>query len=301
MANHKEAEETISRSLDCADQNTKRLVHRATPLTFGIFGTMGDESREGGSGIFVAPFLAITARHVTDDLYRLADREPPRQSHQSQHAGHLFQVLDWVDPNVGAKTLWHVDRTWRSPHTDITLLQASAENEIAKQLEQPSFFEWCLYPPPIGSMVISIGFPLQSVKAGGRHVDITTPFHVRALCVTDIYPCYRDKGMMNFSCFELGDVVDPGFSGGPVFHDGKLCGIISSGSGFDRRSYAASLWPLTLMDYSNEFGQQTRFGDLLDSEVIVASNWADIRKRIGKGTDYFGNPCAFFDTKGLES
>jgi hypothetical protein len=105
--------------------------------------------------------------------------------------------------------------------------------------------------------------------------------------------------MMNFSCFEVDDVVEPGFSGGPVFHEGKLCGIVSSSS-FDRRSYITYLWPLTLMDYMDELDHQARFGELLDRRVIVADDWLDMRKRISKGQDDRGNPCAFIDTSGLE-
>lgn len=304
MASHQEAEEPTSRSLDCADFSTKRLIRRAAPLTFGIFGTIGSEEREvweGGSGIFVAPFLAITARHVTDDLYRLTDhRESPRQPHQSQHAAHLFQVLDPFNPDVSTTSLWHVDRSWRSPHTDITLLKASAESDAAKQSEMESkFFEWCLSPPPIGSTVSAIGFPLQSVKPDGKHVNVNTPFQVRVLHVAKVHPCQRDKGMMNFPCFEVDDAVGPGFSGGPVFYEDKLCGIVSSGSSFDRRSYIASLWPLTLMDYSNELGEQTRFGDLFDRDVIVANDWPEIRKRISKGKDDLGNPYVFIKASGL--
>jgi hypothetical protein len=159
VANYNNGGETISFDLGCADLSTRHLIRRAAPLTFGIFGTIGARSvgveerdvREGGSGIFVAPFLAITARHVSDDLYRLENREPPRRPHQSQFSAYLFQVLD--PPNVSATSLWHVDRSVRSPHTDITLLQASAASEVAqKQLEmQSTFFEWRLTPLPRGS------------------------------------------------------------------------------------------------------------------------------------------------------
>jgi hypothetical protein len=169
-----------------------------------------------------------------------------------------------------------------SPHSDITLLQISAESEVAKkvQLEMPTkFFVWRLLPPPIGSVVWAIGFPQMELRPDGRHVVCGAPFTLQGLQVTKIYPQRRDRGMLNFPCFEVQESIDHGFSGGPVFYEGKLCGIVSSGSSFDGRSHIASLWPLTLMDYSNELVQQTRFGDLLDRRVIVADDWLEKRHR----------------------
>jgi len=275
-----------------------RLIERAVPLTFGVFATIGDgdyQTREGGSGIFVAPFLAITARHVTDDLYRLAGCDAPRHLHQSQHAGHLFQVLDPLNPTMSSHALWRVNRSWTSPHTDISLLQVSAEDEVARTLQSkmPTFFEWRLWAPPIGATVWAIGHPRQSVTPAGKSVDIGTWFTLQKLPVTGVYPHGRDRGMLNFPCFEVEGQVDPGFSGGPVFYQGKLCGIVSSGSSFDERSYIALLWPLALMDYSNELNQKTRFGDLLDRRIIVSDCWKELKPRISKSVDELGNPVLF--------
>lgn len=52
------------------------LIQRATPLVFGIFGQAERppdqrEVRFGGSGIFIAPFQTLTARHVNRDLLRV--------------------------------------------------------------------------------------------------------------------------------------------------------------------------------------------------------------------------------------
>jgi hypothetical protein len=291
-----------------AGSDARHLIRHAAPLVFGIFGTLGDgsvgreddEVREGGSGIFIAPFLAITARHVSKDLYQLGGREEARRFHQSLHAAHLFQCLDPFNPESSEKSLWHVDRSWSSPHTDITLLQVSAENEIAKrlQVEMPSrFFEWHLSPPLIGSTVYAIGFPQLRVRPDGRDVICSAPFTLQELQVTQVYPLGRDKGMLNFPCFEVDDSVDHGFSGGPVFYKDKLCGIVTSGSTFDSRSHIALLWPLTLMDYRNEFGGKSRFGDLLDRGVIAASDWREIRNRISKGENEFGDPCLFINAE----
>ncbi|HEX5760001.1 MAG TPA: serine protease [Thermoanaerobaculia bacterium] len=276
----------------------ERLCKRAALLTAGVFATIGDgdyQTREGGSGIRVAPFLALTARHVTDDLYRLAGYGPPRHLHQSQHAAHLFQALDPLRPAMSAHALWRVNRSWTSPHTDISLLQVSAEDEGARTLQSKleTFFEWSLCAPPIGATVWAIGYPRQSVTPAGKSVDIGTWFTSQELHVTKVYSDRRDRGMLNFPCFEVEGQVDPGFSGGPVFYQGKLCGIVSSGSSFDERSHIALLWPLALMDYSNEFKRMTRFGDLLDRRTIVSDCWKELKTRIYKGEDELGNSAVF--------
>lgn len=298
---HAKTPELSKSHFDSMEPSIKRLVQRASSLTFGIFATIGEEeyeTRGGGSGILVAPFLAITARHITNDLYRLEGKEKPNRPALSVHAPHLFQIHDPFNPSASLRSLWHADRSWDSPHTDITLLQVSAESEGATRLQferTPLYFHWRLLPPPIGSMVSAIGFPQLGIKPTSKNVVVDVPFTVQRFHVTKIHPLRRDRGMMNFPCFEVDDTVEHGFSGGPVFFEDKLCGIVSSGSGFDKRSYIATLWPLTLMDFTNEFGLSTRFGDLLNRGVIIAEDWLAIRDRISKGERELEGPFAFID------
>jgi hypothetical protein len=133
-------------------------------------------------------------------------------------------------------------------------------------------------------------FPQLCISPDGRALMGGAPFTLQELHVTRIFPLRRDKGMLNFPCFEVDSSVSPGFSGGPVFYEDQLCAIVTSGSNFDNRSHMALLWPLTLMDYSNELGGESRFGDLLDRGVIASSDWREMRSRISKGENEFGEP-----------
>lgn len=116
------------------------------------------------------------------------------------------------------------------------------------------------------------------------------PVEFRYLRVTQVYTLAREKGMFNFPCFEVDESVGHGFSGGPVFYENRLCGVVSGASSFVEQSWIASLWPLALMEYSDEFDRLTAFGELLDRGAVVAADWLEIRHRISKGVDSFGQP-----------
>jgi hypothetical protein len=54
----------------------EEMIQCAMPLVFGIFGQTerAPDQREvpfGGSGLFIAPFQTLTARHVNQDLLRM--------------------------------------------------------------------------------------------------------------------------------------------------------------------------------------------------------------------------------------
>jgi hypothetical protein len=57
--------------------------------------------------------------------------------------------------------------------------------------------------------------------------------------VIDVFEIKRDSGMYSFPCFRIDKPVDPDFSGGPVFWNGRLCRVVSGGSVHDV-TYAAS-------------------------------------------------------------
>jgi hypothetical protein len=163
------------------DSALERLIRRAAPLTFGMFATVGGpdemQSRGGGSGIFIAPFLALCARHVSLDLFRLEGRDerPRRGTILTQHSVALFQVLDPFDQE-SKKSLWHVDRSWNSRYSDMTMLQTSAEDDESDKMQYQwptQFFDLQLLPPERGSKVTAIGYPQMSADtATGLQLEV---------------------------------------------------------------------------------------------------------------------------------
>lgn len=90
-----------------------------------------------------------------------------------------------------------------------------------------------------------------------------------------------------------------GFSGGPVFCEERLCGLVSSDALLETGTYAATLWPLCLLEYEypdhGSLGRKTKVGDLLDSGVIRSTDWNMIRQRISKRMDDRGRTFAHIE------
>ncbi len=103
------------------DRQVELLVLRATPLVFGIVRHVPRESGEaivrvGGSGIFVAPFQALTGRNVARDLFRT---DPARADDLNRRTAGYFELPHSGDPVSGAALLrqtWALGDVASQPH-----------------------------------------------------------------------------------------------------------------------------------------------------------------------------------------
>lgn len=289
------------------------LIQRATPLVFGIFGQAERppdqrEVRFGGSGIFIAPFQTLTARHVNRDLLRVnperVDDFQRRIRNVEENDGRLYVDLAHSSALFQARfgrmprpLIWHVRRCWDSLLTDVSFLEVNAEGNEAAGMEHQmaGFFEWSLLPPPVGARVITLGYPEARIVVHGGILNLDLRLVWQEGEVTDIYDLRRDAGMFKFPCFRINRPVNHGFSGAPVFWDGRLCGIVSGGP--DDSTYVASLWPLCLLAYEYpDLGglvQKQNFSCLFDSGVLRSPDWPHIRQRIEKRNDEHGRPYAY--------
>src|SRR5437868_3686738 len=110
------------------DRTLEILLTRASALVLGVFAGKleGDHPivRVGGSGIFVAPFLAVTARHVSRDLLRLDWRGDNPGNRGLAPATGFFQFPNPLDENVHA--IWMVQGRWDTRLTDLSIMQVCA-------------------------------------------------------------------------------------------------------------------------------------------------------------------------------
>lgn len=286
------------------DREAEQLIRRAVPLLFGIIGRTLDEKgdtvqRAAGSGIIIAPFTALTARHVGRDLMHLDSRYErlPRGTFLTQFGCSMFQLHK---PFTGeaVQATWQVNELWPVKCTDVSILHFSADQGMSAQLQREMStrpYDWHLLPPPVGSMVTAMGFPSTALTMKPDGVYVETSFIFQRALVTDIYERERDRGMLNFPCFQIDKALEHGFSGGPVFFEDQLCGIVSAGPSWEPTSYVATLWPICLAEYDDGLGGLTRFADLFEHGAIRSSQWHEVRKRMRTDGDdgercYLANP-----------
>ena len=133
------------------------------------------------------------------------------------------------------------------------------------------------------------GFP-------GAKITVDSEFHVQdikfrseTVRVVEVFPVLQHHGFTAFPGFQVDGELEHGFSGGPVFYKGVLCGIFSG------PDYIASLWPLLLHEYPRREDNSdvdllnagsiqkplvmSRFADLFDSGTIRTEDYDEVRGR----------------------
>jgi hypothetical protein len=290
------------------DRNTRHLVYRMTPLICGVFAHAPGPSgkrfvRFGGSGIFIAPFLAVSASHVCRDLFRTdpdqADLLRRRKGYlATPHSTGLFQVAP--SRMSQSHAIWGVNRTWDPVVTDIAMMQVGADQGDAVRRQhsrEMGFFEWSMLPPPIGAQVHMFGFPkTDMIVTEDDKIEGKVLYTIQTGTVRAVFEIKRESGMYKFPCFSIDKPVDHGFSGGPVIWEDRLCGIVSGGS-IEEITYAATLWPLCLLEYEYPdqpaaLGGKQTVADLFDKGIIRSPDWKRIKGRISRQLDSNGSPFA---------
>jgi hypothetical protein len=255
-------------------------------VAFGLYAWLPDTPhaiQHAGSGVFIANRLALTAKHVTEDMERL-DRsydpsKPARDGFVPEYSTMLYQIERFKQP-----IRWANEILWPSRDTDICMLHVVPDTRMARIAERfclaPALFEWHLRPPPIGAHVTLFGFPRPTLaNEGNRHAG-GVQFVEQDGIVEEIFEPIRTHGMLEFPCYRLSKPVDHAFSGGPVLYDGALAGIVSAGSTFDQRAWIASLWPLVLMKFGVAEGESRHFGDLFLDGTLRARDWAAVNGHV---------------------
>ncbi|MBI2517041.1 MAG: trypsin-like peptidase domain-containing protein [Opitutae bacterium] len=206
-----------------------------------------------GSAVLVAPHLALTARHVTDDFATRYEgqREPvPKASYHI--TARAFSAKGWH--------MFDVQRTFNCLGTDITALYLSLA------AGQNTNYAWPritldLLPPKRGTKVWSWGHVDPVAQVDEANPNITrwwTQLARSSGVVEEIYPLMRDRGMINFPSFRFDAQVDHSMSGGPIFDEtGCLVGINSSSIAPDgvypaHVSNGALLWPVPALTFENK-------------------------------------------------
>jgi hypothetical protein len=295
--------EELERREQVGEEN-RQWVARLAPLVFGHYAWIEGEiavAKRGGTGIFAAPRLGLSARHVSQSYEQLDDqfdalrrrmtifdsKYKHRLVDMTKYSTLVYQLPPGYDsPGMANGPLMYpspnaadsaVDVDLSSPDTDITTFRTHPVSPGAGENEKSQrFFEWQMLPPPIGAQVRIFGLPGRLImNHGGRH---TVGFWVRGdvARVVGHSPVVRDCGQCKFPGFTLDTEFDFGMSGAAVFYDGAMVGIFSG------PNYVASLWPLTLHTYieSRDNRTERRMSDLFDSGEIVVRDWLEVKGNV---------------------
>jgi hypothetical protein len=253
-----------------------RALDRVTPLAFAIIGKSldGGEPWAVGSGVFIAPYLALTAKHVIRGTWNEFEPEWKRNlwPKTETRTTHFLVLSQKLYVNREGEATWTVEETISIPYTDLMLLRISPQNEIAKAYQWGGgFLELQLLPPPVGADLWLFGYPECHAENDNERNVITGDFkleivNARVTAVED----FRRDSLKDFPGFEFVPAVKGGGSGGPVFWEDRLCGIASIGLQGDdvQTGYAAALWPLVFAPIDFRVGAPERMLDLMKRSAL---------------------------------
>lgn len=198
-----------------------------------------------GTAFFGAPYLALTARHVIDEIFLRFQECLPWEAcgdlRFGLQVGHSY-------PGVGLLK-WDVMAYGISQSIDVAALVVEPEQYL------PPGFAWHLprfdvLPPRLGSQLVSFGYPRSTHRFdGAAEAKIGIDPRTATGQVLEVHPRYRDASMLPFPCLHTNARFDPGMSGGPVFNeDGRICGVVTSNlppvvPGEPHSSYVSLIWP----------------------------------------------------------
>lgn len=196
--------------------------------------TDGEFHRIEGSGVMVAPGIALCASHVFADHL------------ESLGAGESVATCFGISSN--ALMIWHVRKVSQVPETDITILGV----ELASDLPPDNTFVQSIITtrtPAVGEELTICGFRAGATpfRRGQMGVEASGDIWVCRGKIVETYPTGRDRGMIPWPALAVEVLALGGMSGGPVYdRQGLLVGLLCSsieceiGQGI---SYVSLLWP----------------------------------------------------------
>lgn len=221
------------------------------PIMDQVMPVIAFESRNGlvsGTCVLIAPYLALTARHVVEAIHRHFGKD----AWQNKNVN-----LDVYPIQFNTGRIWYVSQVFAWIGTDIAFLRLQPRSEQAKTPD-PHFLKMTVDPPAVGSEITALGYPRTEIAVARNDHEVTAlklninPT-VSTGTVTEIHRSFRDKTMLNFPAFSVNARLPAGMSGGAVFNDKKeLCGLVCSGlekgqDGNEAYSNVVSIWPSMLI------------------------------------------------------
>ena len=219
-------------------------MHPISSYVGPIFGFEGQRAVVGGTAVFIAPGIAITAAHVIDEILG--------QFGYTQKSKNIS--LDIYVNQLQTGACWFVSQTSTWVGTDITVLGISPRNDPAKSVPIVRV-PMTVDPPPQKGLVTALGFPRSELAIPQNDPEaLKLSFSLTPTVsegeVMEVHSSYRDSAYLRFPCFAVNAEFAAGMSGGAVFNEKReLCGLVCSGGegALKDLAYATSLWPAAII------------------------------------------------------
>lgn len=239
----------------------------------GIYASKGATTIFSGTGVIIAPNLAITATHViTEFLNKFDKMDDPLKQLVVDPTFEVFAVQNYKASGEGI--VWKVEHFVLHREVDIALLFLTPVNKGGSQYTWDDVASINLEPPNINDKVIAYGFVREKeFKKIDEKLTVIKflsdeSLNSRAVAqaigtVKEVHQLKRDNSLLPFPCFMTEANFAGGMSGGPVFNSaGFLIGIVcSSMSQFlpedPSTSYATLIWPFLTMKITIQINDDT--------------------------------------------
>lgn len=228
-----------------------KLLYELMPLLIGIG---ADKNLLAYGSCFIAyPHMAITAKHVVEELLR----EDPDIALGKPCKFEYWIVQSTWNHGRHNYVVWTIDTIGISPHSDIAIIWLRGLDKNAAQYKEWKTVPTTFDPPPVGTTITAFG--LHNVRFDGSRVNAENQFeHIevkfdRSISTGIVKQHHwggRDRGLYNFPCFEVDARFDHGMSGGLVINErSEVCGIVcgslpASSDSEEHVSYVTMLWPM---------------------------------------------------------
>ena len=189
-----------------------------------------------GSGVLVAPGVALAARHVVEPFFDVMQNESATLTCTSITEN---QLMLWKCHNI------HII----SKELDIVVLILN----YCSDFPPGNIFRMAAITtrmPDLGEHVTMVGFTVNEITSSLQNPGFSVSGHVRTSTgiITACYPNGRDRVMMPGPALEINTSASGGMSGGPVFDQyGHLVGLVSTSWSADDHigpTTISLLWPI---------------------------------------------------------
>lgn len=229
------------------------FTHPITEHVFMLVGTNVERTRyvSMGTGFAIAEGIAMTARHVFEELWKEFDC--------SGKAYGSAEIMETKNSEVFAihfsglermPRLWRVTASVDAPATDISIMYLAPIAPMHDYGLWPKNFGLDFAPPVIGEELFAFGYPTINVREqAGEDVTFEGAPQFVAGFVTEVYPERRDSVMLPSPSFQVDVEFGHAMSGGPIFKKstGHCCGVISVGGSYGdglNAGYGVMVWPV---------------------------------------------------------